>query len=126
MYIRCAAIWGRDTHHLVLSLLASIPHCHVRAMPSNTPLSMVEMRNLTEMALHIINQTLSIMDDHESSRRTEEVELKETVVSTGLFGEHLSFISVGLANAQHTFISSLYGSHRGSRVDFSQVSDRKS
>ncbi len=93
-------------------------------MPAtNTSLSVIDMRNLTEMALNVINRTLSIMDNHELFRQTEQEGMKENVVLTGLFGEHLSFIipSVALANTQRTLISSLYGSYRGSRVDLSQA-----
>lgn len=61
-------------------------------MSSNTSLSIVELRNLAEMALHAIKGTLSIMDDLEVSRDNEEIEIWENVLSTGLFGEHLSFI----------------------------------
>lgn len=61
-------------------------------MSSNNSLSIVELRNLAKMALHAIKGTLSIMDDLEVSRDNEEIEIWENVLSTGLFGEHLSFI----------------------------------
>lgn len=61
-------------------------------MSSNTSLSIVELRNLAKMALHAMKGTLSIMDDLEVSRDNEEIEIWENVLSTGLFGEHLSFI----------------------------------